>query len=109
MSKHTMTTDAEGRATFRCAEPIDAECHVWADCLSTDGCESEDEDCAHQQVQHEHCIYSEWWRTPEEAKSMHVDEHLDSDVTPKPNMVDAPIEIEWDECPLWSFAAGAAA
>ncbi|PRB08595.1 hypothetical protein CQ047_11990 [Microbacterium sp. MYb72] len=109
MSTHTMTTDAEGRATFRCTEPADAACHVWADCLSEDGCESNDGDCTHTPVQHDNCIYSVWWSTPEDAESMHVDENGDSEVTPKPNMIDAPIEIEWDECPLWSFAGGEAA
>lgn len=104
MSVHTMTTDADGRATFRCTEAADADCHVWADCLSEDGCESADKNCAHERVQHDNCIYSVWWSTPEDASSMHTDENGDTDVTPKPSMTDAPIDIEWDECPLWSFA-----
>lgn len=109
MRTHTMTTDADGRAHFRCWAPADAACRVWADCLSTDGCESDAEDCVHPQVHHDHCIYSEWWATPEDAECMHKNEYGDIDVTPKPNMDDAPIDIEWDECPLWSFAERAAA
>jgi hypothetical protein len=105
MTMHTMTTDAEGQPTFFCTAPLDAPCHVWADCLSTDGCENVAvEDCKHEQVQHDGCIYAEWYSTPVDTIALHVDEHGDYDVTPLPNMVDAPIEIEWDECPLWSFA-----
>lgn len=104
MHHHYMSTDSEGQPTFTCTAPLDAECHIWADCLSTDGCESDDEDCKHAPVRHDHCILSEWFAHPADTIAMHRDEHGDTEVLPRPDMLHARIEIEWDECPIWSFS-----
>lgn len=100
---HTMTTDDQGLPTFTCTAPLDADCHIWADCMSTEGCESDNEDCKHTRTRHDHCLYSEWFARPQDTIAMHMDEHGETDVRPRAGMVNARIVIEWDECPIWSF------
>lgn len=100
---HTITTDADGQPTFTCTAPAEEGCHIWADCLSADGCESDDEYCKHAPVRHDHCIYSEWYARPADTISMYVNEDGDDGGPLPANVSNGRIDIEWDECPMWSF------
>lgn len=106
---HTITTDAEGRGTFACTEPAGASCHVWADCMSTDGCETPLDDdgnqtCEHPDVVHPGCIYSEWYEDAHAVECHHLNPVTQEfDVRPPANVTAAVVTFEWDECPLWSF------
>lgn len=103
MSEHTMTTDTQSRPTFTCTAPRTAPCHIYADCMTIDGCESRDENCQHAEVEHDACLLAGWYDEPADTGAMHLDlVEQESDTTPPAN-VSGPIEIEWDECPLWSF------
>jgi len=100
MPNHIMTTDAEGKPTFTCDGTPTDDCHVYPSC----DCEywNEEHDKEHKPESHELCLLANWYAHPTDTADMYIaDGRFEGEIVP-PN-TSGPIEIEWDECPLWSF------
>lgn len=102
--KHTR--DDEGdvertEITFECRGDRTSWCHIYPDCE----CESWDEehDREHPSVPHDDCTVQDWFDAGVDTTYYDGDDG-DSDFEWMLPERSGPIEIEWDECPVWRWA-----
>ena len=93
-AEHTMTI-TDGSPVFTCTGDSTAACHQYPDCDCESWVPGEHE---HPSSSHDECHLAGWYKRPEETAEMFVE---DGDVMPQ--NASGPIDIEWDECPLWWF------
>ena len=105
MPNHTMTTDAEGKPTFSCNGAPSDDCHVYPDCDCENYTPAHD---AHKSVEHADCYLVGWYSHPIDSAAMYYpgDAH---DAVPVPPNRAGEIIVDFEVCPLWSFAPEGAA
>lgn len=95
---HIMTI-TDGVPSFTCTAPADAACHQYPDCE----CEHWGDDHEHPTVTHATCWLTEWYRLGD-IDQMYIDPTERGTFTAEmPLNASGEIDIEFDECPLWSF------
>jgi hypothetical protein len=97
---HIMTI-TDGVPSFTCTAPADADCHKYPACE----CEHWGEGHEHPTVTNPQCWLALWYAlgTGDTAEMYYSAERGDSGYEDMPANASGEIDIEFDECPLWSF------
>jgi hypothetical protein len=97
-NEHIMTI-TDGVPVFTCTFDTTADCHQYPDCE----CESwTTEGHEHPSSAHDACYLADWYKRPEDTAEMFIE-----DGSMMPENASGPIDIEWDEFPLWYFEEAA--
>ncbi|TDW31003.1 hypothetical protein [Cryobacterium psychrophilum] len=91
---HTMTI-TDGVPVFACSFSISASCYQYPDCECESWVPGAHE---HPSITHAECLLAGWFKHPGDTREMFIE-----DGSMMPENASGPIEVEWDDCPLWFF------